>query len=389
MNEQQIGENILIVDDKPANLRLLSQMLLEQGYAVRAVINGARALASARTDPPDLILLDIKMPEMDGYEVCRHLKAGERTRDIPIIFISALDETQDKVKAFAAGGVDYVTKPLQVEEVLARVNTHLNLCKLQNQLQKANDKLALRLDELEHYNTELQARNRELDAFAHTVAHDLKNPLFAVLLHASWMQGGWRRVPENNVQESLNLIVESGLRLSSIIDELLLLSSVRKEEVRMTPLDTANIVAQAQERLSNMIQESQAEIVLPEHPWPAAVGYAPWIEEVWVNYISNGIKYGGQPPRVELGFGEWRNSQIRFWVRDNGSGLSPKQQARLFTPFERLNQIRVQGHGLGLSIVRRIVEKLGGEVGVESKVGRGSIFYFALAGIDESGSELS
>ena len=133
--------NILIVDDTPANLRLLSQMLAEQGYQVRPVPDGSLALAATRAEPPDLILLDIRMPEMNGYEVCEHLKADAQTRDIPIIFISALDATQDKVRAFTAGGVDYVTKPFQFEEVLARVETHLALRRLQKRLQDANKKM--------------------------------------------------------------------------------------------------------------------------------------------------------------------------------------------------------------------------------------------------------
>jgi sigma-B regulation protein RsbU (phosphoserine phosphatase) len=130
--------DILIVDDTPANLRLLSQMLAEQGYQVRPVPDGQLALAATRAEPPDLILLDVRMPEMNGYEVCENLKADAKTRDIPIIFISALDATQDKVQAFTVGGVDYITKPFQVEEVLARVETHLALRKLQKQLQDAN-----------------------------------------------------------------------------------------------------------------------------------------------------------------------------------------------------------------------------------------------------------
>jgi sigma-B regulation protein RsbU (phosphoserine phosphatase) len=137
--------NILIVDDTPANLRLLSQMLAEQGYHVRPVPDGPLALAAVQAEPPDLILLDIRMPEMDGYEVCKRLKVDALTRDIPIIFISALDATQDKVKAFSAGGVDYVTKPFQAKEVLARVETHLALRELQKQLQDANEKMAREL----------------------------------------------------------------------------------------------------------------------------------------------------------------------------------------------------------------------------------------------------
>jgi signal transduction histidine kinase len=136
-----------------------------------------------------------------------------------------------------------------------------------------------------------------------------------------------------------------------------------------------------------MIEQFQAEVVLPDS-WPVALGYNPWVEEVWVNYVSNAIKYGGLPPRVELGADppfrgpfeteEGVTSTVRFWVRDNGAGISPEAQSKLFTPFTRLENVRIKGHGVGLSIVRRIVERMGGEVGVESEMGQGSTFYFVL-----------
>jgi len=134
--------NILVVDDTHDNLRLLSNILTEQGYLVRPVPQGSRAITAAQSKPPDLILLDIMMPDMDGYAVCKALKADKRTRDVPVIFISALNETFDKVKAFSLGGVDYITKPFQPEEVLARVNTHLTIRQLQQELEERNRELA-------------------------------------------------------------------------------------------------------------------------------------------------------------------------------------------------------------------------------------------------------
>ena len=169
--------------------------------------------------------------------------------------------------------------------------------------------------------------------------------------------------------------------MRSIVNGLLLLSSVRDmDEIQTVPLDMDLIIAEAQENLQEMLDEYRGEISLPEK-WPAALGYGPWVEEVWVNYISNALKYGGSPPRLELGADEPVAGHVRFWVTDNGRGLSPDEQLRVFKPFERLGQQRMAGHGLGLSIVRRIVEKLGGQVGVESKIGRGSTFYFTLPGI--------
>ncbi|HHJ06674.1 MAG TPA: HAMP domain-containing histidine kinase, partial [Anaerolineae bacterium] len=145
---------------------------------------------------------------------------------------------------------------------------------------------------------------------------------------------------------------------------------------------------EAQQRLTYLIQTYQAEIMLPQH-WPKAMGYAPWIEEVWANYLSNGIKYGGRPPRLQLGATEEPDGMVKFWVQDNGLGLSQEEQLKLFTPFTRLEQVQTIGYGLGLSIVRRIVEKLGGQTGVESEgvPGKGSFFYFTLPARSEASSE--
>ncbi|MBI4781747.1 MAG: response regulator [Oscillatoriophycideae cyanobacterium NC_groundwater_1537_Pr4_S-0.65um_50_18] len=141
MGQGDTRGNILLVDDTPNNIRLLSAMLIDQGYEVRRVINGQMALKTAQASPPDLILLDIKMPDMNGYEVCQRLKAAIETKDIPVIFISALDEVLDKVKAFAVGGVDYITKPFSEEEVFARVENVLTVQRLQRRLQEQNESL--------------------------------------------------------------------------------------------------------------------------------------------------------------------------------------------------------------------------------------------------------
>ncbi|MBN2004004.1 MAG: hybrid sensor histidine kinase/response regulator [Anaerolineae bacterium] len=393
--------SILVVDDTRANLRFLAEVLSQQGYAVRPVLNGAMALASVEAKTPDLILLDIMMPDMDGYEVCARFKADPDTADIPIIFLSALNEVADKVRAFAVGGVDYITKPFQVEEVLARVATHLALRDLQKRLEEQNACLEEEIVErkraeaiLRQYACNLEASNAELDAFAHTVAHDLKTPVTALLGFSTLLERRFDQLPEDVVRERLHLITQTGHKMTDIINELLLLASVRKmDEIECGPLDMADIVTEARGRLSEMIERTQATLVLPES-WPVVHGYAPWVEEVWVNYLSNALKYGGKPatgapPHIALGWarpGEPEPSSqnspipshVRFWVRDNGPGIALLDQNRLFVEFQRLQQTRVQGHGLGLSIVRRIVEKLQGAVGVESVEDQGSLFWFTL-----------
>jgi signal transduction histidine kinase len=563
--------NVLIVDDLPTNLHLLSHILTEQGYKVQAVLDGPDALSIAKSTLPDLILLDIMMPEMSGYEVCERLKADESTRDIPIIFISALGATEDKIKALAVGGVDHITRPFQVGEVLARVETHLALRNVQKSLQEKNVQLereiirrgraeetlhryAERLkilheidqsilaarspetiavaaigrirqlipcqramvmaieetgqikalatessgeiemqadlgvyqemfegqslrggrvqgvedlatlarrspmqqslhtmgirsyvvaplfvqgelvgtlhleatqprafipdhiviatevavllavairqtrlyeraqreiaerkraqEALRQRSLQLEERNAELDAFAHTVAHDLKTPLTTLVGFGDLLEENFTTMPKDQLRQSLQMIGESGRKMNNIVDELLLLASIREiKEIEMQTLNMAHLVAEAQERLIYMIEEHQAEITLSPargETWPVAQGYGPWVEEVWTNYLSNAIKYGDRPPRIECGATLQQDGFVRFWVRDNGPGLTPEEQDRLFTPFERLHQVRAKGHGLGLSIVKRIVEKLGGQAGVESEVGQGSTFWFAL-----------
>jgi len=250
---------------------------------------------------------------------------------------------------------------------------------------------------LRQANQELEARNEELDAFGHTVAHDLKGPLALIIGHAMLLADK-SPVPEEQRDESIRSIAEIGVKMDSIIEELMLLAGLRKAQVEMQPLDVADIAAKVAHRLSRMIDQYQAVIDWPAaSSWPWALGYGPWIEEVWVNYLSNAIKYGGRPPRVQMGAAPLPNppllaregglpvaggggGMVRFWVRDNGPGLSPDEQARLFVPFERLGQVRVTGYGLGLSVARRIMEKMGGQVGVESGgvPGQGSAFFFTL-----------
>jgi signal transduction histidine kinase len=233
---------------------------------------------------------------------------------------------------------------------------------------------------------ELQARNEELDAFSQTVAHDLKNPLLLILGYAEVLDGTGMAELRDDWRQSVRSIIQSGYKMNNIIDALLLLSRVRDADVDLDVLDMADIVEQVQQRLAFTIWECGAQITVHPSTWLPALGYAPWVEEVWINYLANALKYGGAPPRIELGSerAPGVEGQVRFWVRDYGRGIAPHDQARLFTPFTRLAQVRSQGYGLGLSIVRRIVEKLGGQVGVESEgvPGRGSLFYFTLPSIE-------
>ncbi len=224
--------------------------------------------------------------------------------------------------------------------------------------------------------SDLQMQNAELDAFAHTVAHDLKGPMTMVLGYSDMLESDLDAMSPDEIKQISQSVARNSRKMDSIIKEILLLSSVRKQAVDFRPIDMDHTVREAQQRIIHLISTSDASITAPTE-WPEVVGYAPWVEEVWVNYISNAIKYGGTPPAIELGFEEEAGT-VWFWVRDNGGGISAEAQTKLFVPFTRLEQIRVKGHGLGLSIVQRIVAKLGGKIAVESSVGSGSTFKFSL-----------
>ncbi len=373
---------ILVVDDMHDYLGLIATVLKHAGFEVITAQDGWTAIQEARQQQPDLILLDVMMPDLNGFETCDHLKAHERTKDIPIIFLTALSDIKSKVRGFEIGGVDYVTKPINDRELIARVTAHLTVRRLQQTLQ-AEVKERRKIEAaLRRYADQLQARNAELDAFSRTVAHNLKEPLSVIRLGAEAITIEHGHLSSQELRDDLAMLFQSADKACHIIDELLILATVHKEEVKASPVNMKHIVQEASERLSKVILEKKVKIVMPDE-WPIARGYGPWIEEVWFNYLSNAIKYGGQPPLVTLGADLGNDGMINFWIKDNGIGVTPHQQAQLFTPFTRIHTAGVQGDGLGLSIVRHIIEKLGGKVGVQSEgiEGRGSLFSFTLPGL--------
>jgi len=222
----------------------------------------------------------------------------------------------------------------------------------------------------------LEARNRELKEYAHMVAHDLKVPLTILIMTADLLKD----VPDLTREESNECLLQIksiAYEMNSIVDNLLLFAEVSRAEAPRSAVQMDRIVVNVRTRLNYLIKEQQAQLIVPQ-VWPEAVGYGPWIEEVWANLLSNALKYGGPPPCVELGASVQPDGMLRFWTRDNGPGIPPEARTRLFTPFSQTGRVPNEGHGLGLSIVFHIVEKLGGQVGVESEEGKGSLFFFTL-----------
>jgi two-component system sensor histidine kinase/response regulator len=351
--------HILIAEDENIVALHLQSALEVLGYHVPVIVaSGEKAVEEAEKARPDLVLMDIMLEgDVDGVEAARQIR--DRV-NIPVVYLTAYADDDTLLRARITRPFGYLVKPFDERELHTTIQTALHI----HQIEQEREEII-----------------EELGAFAHTVAHELKNSLSEIVVFAGLLRGHSAALPEK-ARGYVRSIAETGHRICNTIDNLLLLATVREvEEVNVEPLDMAPILAEVRTRLEGMIEKYEANIALPE-TWPVAAGYGPWVEEVWINCLSNALEYGGRPPRVELGATEQANDVVRFWVRDNGPGLTSEEQSRLFTPFTRLDpkggEGRAKGHGLGLSIVRRIVERLGGQVRVESEVGQGSIFYFTL-----------
>ena len=429
MNNQQpettLG-NILIVDDTPENLRLLSTMLTHRGYAPRCVINGQMALRACNSNPPDLILLDIMMPEMNGYEVCQHLKSEPKTREIPVIFISAKDEVFDKVNAFAVGAVDYISKPFQFEEVLARIESHLTLRNLQKQLKEQNvllqEEITSRLavektlheknqilqqeissrravqkalqeqnlllqqeisnrqhaeSALLKSNQELARSNAELEQFAYVASHDLQAPLATIASYAQLLEKRYKDQLDSQAIKFIGNIVHGCTRMQTLIDDLLEYSRVGRSQKPFQLIDCNHAVQQAIANLQGAIRDTQTVVTYGE--LPAVMGDISQLVQLFQNLIGNAIKYRHDaPPTVHITAGKQEENWL-FYVSDNGIGIAPQHQERIFQIFQRLHtQREYSGTGIGLAICHKIVERHGGSIWVESESGQGSTFHFTL-----------
>ncbi|MFN8459856.1 MAG: hybrid sensor histidine kinase/response regulator [Anaerolineae bacterium] len=376
---------ILLVEDNPHDVvafqRALKKSTITCEITYETGAEDALHRLQTQADNFDIVVTDNKLPGMSGLELCLTLR--RQSSGLPLLLLTGTGSENIAVQALKAGINDYLVKDIQ--------GGYLDLLPvvLPQVVRQHHDHLARRRAEaaLQQHALELQARNEELDAFAHTVAHDLQSLVIGLANAAEILVADYATMPGDQLKKYSQVLARSAHQANNIIQELLILATVRKETVQTTPLDMVQIVGKAQQRLADMIAEYQAELSLPP-TWPAALGHVQWVEEVWVNYLSNGLKYGGQPPRLQLGATPQADETVRFWVRDNGPGLTAEAQSHLFIPFTRLNQTRAQGHGLGLSIVQRIIEKLGGQVGVESDglPGNGSTFYFTLPAAPAKGA---
>jgi signal transduction histidine kinase len=363
--------DILVVDDTQANLQLLSGMLKERGYKVRPVPSGKLALQAAKSAPPDLILLDINMPELDGYEVCAQLKRDERTRDIPVLFISAMNETIDKVLAFGVGGLDYITKPFQFEEVDARVAAHLKLRRLQIDL-------AARNRELQQTNAELRRLQDLRDNLTQMIVHDLRSPLTGVYGTIELVGTEADKLTPATAR-MVDLSHGTLDQILTMINSLLDVSKIEAGELRPN-CRACDLVALAHEAVDRLTGLRGNRTVTTESASPTVPAFVDreLISRVLQNLIGNALKFTAQNGEVRIHLS--RNAdRSRVSVTDNGPGVAPEYHERIFEKFGQVktSDTRV-GTGLGLTFCRLVIEAHGGAIGVKSELGKGSAFWFEL-----------
>lgn len=374
--------HILIVDDVLANLRLLRAMLDEQGFETRGVPNGTTALRAARAHPPDLILLDINLPDLSGYEVCQTLKADPVTQGIPIIFISAIDEVVDKVKAFAVGGADYISKPIQIEEVLARVENQLTVRLLQQQLKRTNETLeqqiATRTAQLAEAKQHAEEMSRLKSAFLANISHELRTPLASIIGFASVLS----EESEGDQQEFARLIEQSGQRLLTTLNSILDLSMLEAGTVE-ADIEVVDVVPEVEQQIAiwgAVAADKRLHLTadVPEQPVQVFVDKA-LLKRILDNLIGNAIKFTeqGTVHIIVEPFGE----QVAIRVSDTGIGISSDFMPGLFDPFkqESTGTGRLyEGTGLGLTVTQKLVDLLGGTIAVESEKENGTTFTVTL-----------
>ena len=377
-----IANAVLLVDDNPTNLGILVTSLSESGYQVRVAQDGQSAIAQAEYAQPDLILLDVMMPGIDGFETCRQLKAKPETREIPVIFMTALTDIFDKVQGFQAGAVDYITKPFEIEEVLIRIRTHLHLQALQTQLRSQNQQLQAEI-------RERQKAEEAVQLFLHAVSHDLRNPVTGGLMVLKSL------LAEADANEGKTVLSRSVLQrmIQSHDRQLMLINSLLETHaneisgivLQRQPVPLRSLVEQLAAEWEPLLQAERATL---ENLVPAAlppVDADPnQLYRVYENLIANALKHN--PPGLTLTLtaeaiapDPQQPPIIQCRVTDNGVGIPPEELDTMFDRYKRGNRTRRSvSLGLGLYLCRQLITAHGGEIGVNSQPAHGASFWFTL-----------
>jgi two-component system, sensor histidine kinase and response regulator len=405
---------ILIAEDSPTQAQRLRHILEQQGYHVTHAANGRLAFEAARQNKPTLIISDVVMPEMDGYELCRRIKSEPGLAGIPLILVTTLSDPQDVIRGLECGADNFILKPYDEHHLLNRVQFVLMnrgaaraeqtgtpvevffngqkysitadrpqildlLLSTYDAAIQRNKELTLAKDDLHRLNTRLEAANQELEAFAHTVSHDLRAPLRHIGSYAQFLTRSDSSTFSEKDQEFLGHIINSTKRMTGLVDDLLAFSRTASTDLRHVAVDPQSLLKDVFEQIQPEI--ATRNIVWKKNPLPPLQADPALLRQVFINLLMNAVKYSRSrnPAEIEIGCRAETPGETVIFVRDNGAGFDMKYAGKLFGVFQRLHrQEEFEGTGVGLANVRRIIARHGGRTWAEGKVDGGATFYFTL-----------
>jgi two-component system sensor histidine kinase/response regulator len=394
MNQTTSRTNtVLIVDDLPENASILFHFLSKEGFKILVAQDGKQAIQTLERARPDLILLDVMMPGLSGFEVCKLLKSQENTQDIPIIFMTALVDTVDKVKGFELGAADYITKPFQHKEVLARINAHLNLHQLQKTLEDKNKILQQQYETLETVVRALQQTKHAAEEanvaksqFLANISHELRTPMNAIIGYSELLKEEAEELHVTDFVDDLDKINRAGRHLLDMINDLLNFSKIETGKMELT-LETFDIDVLIQEVViaARPLIEEKTNILEVSCADEIGVMLADLtkVHQILFHLLSNASKFTKQGT-IKLAVSKEREGKsewVTFKISDNGIGMTPEQQQKIFQVFTQGDGSSTReygGTGLGLTITKRFVDMMQGTISVESELGQGSSFTIRL-----------
>lgn len=380
----QSVENVLLVDDNPESLLALEAILEGPDRRLIKARSGEEALKCLLSQNFAVILLDVKMTGLDGYETARMIRQRERNRDIPIIFLTSYNKEDSQIaKGYSYGAVDYIIKPVVPDTLRSKVGVFIELSKRTADLRRKNLELEAaekalhdRTEELAQRIDELARSNAELERFAYVASHDLKEPLRMVTSYTKLLARRYKGKLDADAEEFINYAVDGARRMEQLIEDLLVYSRVGNRDKLRRQVDCEIILARAIANLETAIQESGAAIT--HDPLPSLLADDTQLVQVFQNLIANAIKFRRIVPRIHV-TARCMGGEYIFSVEDNGIGIDSHYADRIFVIFQRLHtRSEYPGNGIGLAICKKVIEQHGGRIWLDSRPGDGSTFYFAL-----------
>jgi two-component system sensor histidine kinase/response regulator len=376
---------ILLVDDVPSNILVLEELLTKEGRSFLKATNGRNALKIVLEQDVDLIILDVQMPDMDGFEVAQILKSNNRTRDIPIIFATATKkEHRSMMQGFDEGAVDYLFKPLDPEITKAKVGVLLKIQLQKKELIEKNRSLENATRQIDQLNKELLTNmeqlktvNDDLESFSYSVSHDLRAPLRALISYSQILEEDFHDKLDDEAKGLLERIKYNSNRMNTLINDLLMFSKMGRKQLSKTEIDTTDLVKAVISEVSVTYQHKAAFKI---NVLQNAYGDPSLLEQVWINLINNAVKYSAkkEKPEIEINC-DRKEGELIYSVKDNGAGFDMKYADKLFGVFQRLHSAReFEGTGVGLATVQRIIKRHGGRIWADAKENEGATFSFTL-----------